>query len=263
MPSELQTRVWCGALAGPLFVFAFTVLGARRSKYDWRRHTVSSLAAGHKGWLQRVNFVVAGLLYTNAARGLSRCSRQSVGPRAVPLLVAAAGIGLIGSGAFVTDPIGGFPPVAGAADGLNDAAPTRNASTREGTLHSLCAVPVFAGLPVAGLASAVAAARRKDYGWACYSSLSSFVMVGAFVLMGRAFGGVPRLVGKGGIFQRISIASGVGWLTALSVRAQSSRPKHQAAPDRRVTSGRGRALRPTRGRQARQPPAVRRGVGVS
>jgi hypothetical protein len=38
-------------------------------------------------------------------------------------------------------------------------------------------------------------------------------------LMGRAFGGVPRFVGKGGIFQRISIASGFGWLTALSLRA--------------------------------------------
>jgi hypothetical protein len=50
-------------------------------------------------------------------------------------------------------------------------------------------------------------------------------MVGSFVLMGRAFGGVPRFVGKGGIFQRISIASGFGWLTALSLRALLSLPR--------------------------------------
>jgi len=47
-------------------------------------------------------------------------------------------------------------------------------------------------------------------------------MVCSFVLMGRAFGGVPRFAGKGGLFQRISIASGFGWLTALSLRALSS-----------------------------------------
>jgi hypothetical protein len=48
------------------------------------------------------------------------------------------------------------------------------------------------------------------------------VTVGSFLFFGRAFGGVSRLAGKGGIFQRISIASGFGWLTALSLRALSS-----------------------------------------
>jgi hypothetical protein len=43
-----------------------------------------------------------------------------------------------------------------------------------------------------------------------------------FVFRGRAFGGMPRFAGMGGIFQRISIASGFGWLTAVSLRALSS-----------------------------------------
>jgi hypothetical protein len=89
-------------------------------------------------------------------------------------------------------------------------------------LHNLCAIPVFGGIPVAGLASAVAAARRSDYRWVCYSAGSSLAMVGSFVLFGRAFGGVPRFADKGGIFQRISIALGFGWLAALSLRAWSS-----------------------------------------
>ena len=100
----------------------------------------------------------------------------------------------------------------------------QGASTREGTLHNVCAVPIFAGIPLASLASAVAAARRREYRWACYSAASSVSMVGSFVLMGRATGGEPRFVGKGGIFQRISIASGFGWLTTLSLRALSSLP---------------------------------------
>jgi hypothetical protein len=224
-PSELRVRVACGALAGPLFVVAFTVIGASRPAYDWRRHTVSSLAVGHRGWLQRVNFILAGVLYSYAARGLGRCPRRRVGPRVVPALVAAVGIGLIGSGVFVTDPMGGFPPVTRGEDRSNDVALAETAPTREGKMHNVCAVPIFAGIPLAGLASAVVAARRRDYHWGSYSASSSLVMVASFVLMGRAFGGVPRLAGKGGIFQRISIASGFGWLTALSLRVLTSLPR--------------------------------------
>lgn len=220
--SKLPAQVGCGVLAGPLFVVAFTAIGARRQGYDWHRHTVSSLGDGDRGWQQRANFILTGVLYSCAARGLSRCPQRTVYRGAVPALIAAAGIGLIGSGVFVTDPMGGFPPVVCSEDGSNDAARADAATTREGTLHNVCAIPIFAGIPAAGLASAVVAARRRDYRWATYSAGSSLLMVCSFVLMGRAFGGVPRIAGRGGLFQRISIASGFGWLTALSLRALSS-----------------------------------------
>lgn len=51
-------------------------------------------------------------------------------------------------------------------------------------------------------------------------------MVGSFLLFGWAFGGLPRLAGKGGMFQSISIAAGFGWLTALSLRALTSLARH-------------------------------------
>jgi hypothetical protein len=54
-------------------------------------------------WHQRTNFILAGVLYSCAAAGLGRSDRRRIGPRAVPALVAGAGIGLIGSGLFVTD----------------------------------------------------------------------------------------------------------------------------------------------------------------
>ena len=150
--------------------------------------------------------------------------------------MAAAGIGLIGSGVFVTDPVGGFPPVPPDEDQSGDSVPAEITPTREGTLHNFCAVPNFVGLPVAGLASALVAARRRDCRWACYLAGSSFVMVGSFLLFGASFGRVPRMAGKGGVFQRISIASGFGWLSVLSLRALSSvcRPKASFSPgDRR------------------------------
>ncbi len=221
-PSKLRARVACGALAGPFFVIAFTAIGARRPGYDWKRHTVSSLAVGHRGRLQRSNFIVAGVLYSVAAKGLRQCPQKSVGTRVVPALLAAAGVGLIGSGLFVTDPMDDFPPVIGDDDPINDPDLTESKPTREGMLHNVSAIPIFAGIPLAGLTSAVIAARRRDYRWASYSALSSLGMVGSFLVMGGAYGGVPRLAGKGGLFQRLSIAAGFGWLTALSLRALSS-----------------------------------------
>ena len=117
-----------------------------------------------------------------------------------PRLLGAAGAGLIGSGMFVTDPVGGFPP---AEDGSSQGTDAAASPSLQGSLHNLCAIPVFAGIPVAGLASALAAARRQDYGWACYSAVSSLSMAGSFTLFGAAFGErVPRLLRKGGLHVR-------------------------------------------------------------
>ncbi len=98
----------------------------------------------------------------------------------------------------------------------------RLASGSSGKLHNLSAIPIFAGLPIAALASAFGAARRGDVCWAGYSAGSGVAMVASFVAFGAAFGPESRLSGEGGIFQRISIASGFGWLTVLSLRVLSS-----------------------------------------
>jgi hypothetical protein len=75
---------------------------------------------------------------------------------------------------------------------------------------------------VAGLAAAVAGVRARDYRWACYSASSSLAMVGSFVVFGAAFGGKSNLARSGGILQRLSIAAGFGWVTALSCRTLSA-----------------------------------------
>ncbi len=191
------------------------MIGAARRGYDWRRYPVSSLATGRQGWYQRINFILAGVLYSCAAVGLAHCDGRRIGPRAVPALVAGAGIGLIGSGVFVTDYVGDLlgerPDVKNGG-----AAPARR--TRAGQLHDLCGILVFAGIPAAGLASAATAVRSGDYRWACYSAGSSTVMAGSLLLLGAAIRGRSRLSGKSGILQRISIAIGLGWLSSLSLR---------------------------------------------
>ncbi|MDA8395069.1 MAG: DUF998 domain-containing protein [Candidatus Dormibacteraeota bacterium] len=208
-----------GTLAGPLFVTAFTAIGARRPGYDWRRLPVSSLALGHHGWLQRANFMVAGALYCCASRDLGRGPGRRVGSRAVPLLVGGVGIGLVGSGVFVTDPVGGFPPPTSGEEGIPLVGAGDSGPTLGGRLHNLFAIPIFAGIPVAALTSAATAVRGRDYRWAAYSVGSAISVVGTFALFAAALAPSSRLAHGGGIFQRLSIGVGFGWLSALSVRA--------------------------------------------
>ena len=188
----------------------FTAIGSRRAGYAWRRHAVSSLAAGRDGWLQRANFIATGSLFCIAAHGLALSPKQIMGLRSVSGLVFGVGGGLIGSGLFVTDPVAGYPPSPSDYDQGDRTRPV--APTREGTLHNLCAIPIFAGIPLAALICATSAARMTEYRWASYSAGAAVAMASATVLFGAAFGGAPRLAGHGGLLQRISITTGFGWL---------------------------------------------------
>ena len=154
-----RSELACGVAAAPLFVGGFTAIGAARAGYDWRRHAVSSLAAGTGGWWQRANFMLTGALYCVAAHGLARSPSANVGPRAVPALAFAVGAGLVGSGLFVTDPVAGFPPSSPDQDhGAETALPL--APTRSGELHNLFAIPIFAGIPAAALTCGVSGAKE-------------------------------------------------------------------------------------------------------
>jgi Protein of unknown function (DUF998) len=199
----------CGVAAGPLFVGTFLVDGATRPDYDPLRHPVSSLALGPHGWTQTANFAIAGVLYLGFAAGLRRGPRAVAATRVGPLLIGAAAVGLLGSATFTTDPVSGYPP------GTPDAAV---ASTPAGALHDLFSVPIFLGLPVAALAFARGAWKRRDRRWAACSASSGLAMLATFVLAGAAFNQVPGLVDIGGLLQRASIVTGFGWLTALAVR---------------------------------------------
>jgi hypothetical protein len=116
----------CGVVAGPLFVLVFLIEGAMTPDYDPLRHPVSSLALGPFGWTQTLNFIFVGILTLAFAVGLVRLrgARHKVGG----ILVGLRGVGLIGAGAFVTDPVSGYPP---------GTPPTPVDTTTPGTLHDL------------------------------------------------------------------------------------------------------------------------------
>lgn len=200
----------CGAAAGPLFVSVFLIEGARRPDYKPLRHPVSSLSLGPRGWVQAANFATAGMLYVAGAAGLARSPGQAAcGPIATAAL-GAAGLGLLGSAVFRTDPVSGYPP------GTPDA-PAQTTAT--GTMHTVAAVPIFLGVPAAAFACAWRFHRSGRPRWAAYSAATGVSMLTTIGLAGAGFSQDPRLVSYGGLFQRAAIVTGFSWLTAVSGRA--------------------------------------------
>ena len=124
------------------------------------------------------------------------------------------------TGLFFTDPVAGYPPSPSDHDQADRTGPV--APTRDGTLHNLCAIPIFAGIPIAALICATFDARAEEYRWASYSAGAAIAMTSATVLFGQAFGGAPRLVRHGGLMQRVSITTGFGWLSAMCLRGLTS-----------------------------------------
>ena len=112
LASERGTRalLTCGVVAGPLWWAVVLVQMMTRPGFDIRRHAISLLSLGDVGWIQVINFIVAGTLLVAGALGMRRALDGSRGRDWGPLLVGAFGLGLIGAGLFAPDPLNGFPP---------------------------------------------------------------------------------------------------------------------------------------------------------
>jgi hypothetical protein len=198
----------CGAIAGPLFIVAFMIEGATRADYNPLRHPVSSLAIGEDGWTQTANFIVTGLLMLAFAIGLRCALRPRGGSWWGPLLVGIFAIGLIGAGIFITDPVSGYPP----------GTPNQHVTySTPGALHDLFSSLVFLGLPAACFVFARRFAKWGERGWAITSVLTGIAFIVGFVFSSVGFSQTEGFVDFGGLFQRITIIIGWGWLSLLAV----------------------------------------------
>ncbi|GAB2630904.1 DUF998 domain-containing protein [Kribbella swartbergensis] len=190
----------CGLPAGPLFVTAFLIQGAFKGEgYDPVRHPVSSLALGDHGWAQTANFLVCGLLTIAFATGLWR-----TGVRAGAVLTGMWGLGLVGAGVFVTDPVSGFPV----------GTPPAVDYTTIGALHDGFSLPAFVALAAAQVVLSGGHGRT----WRGYSLLSAIAFAATFVLAGTGFDQNPSLVDVAGLFQRLCVTIGWAWIFTLALR---------------------------------------------
>lgn len=127
-------------------------------------------------------------------------------------MVGVWAIGLLGAGTFLTDPVSGYPP--GTPDQLLR-------YTWQGALHDLFSLPGFAALAAACFVFGRDLARRGERGWAVYSAVTGLVFAVSFVLASAGFGQVESLVALAGLFQRVAVIAGFGWLTLLAAHLLS------------------------------------------
>jgi hypothetical protein len=200
----------CGLFAGPLFIGGVLIQGATREDYSPLRHPVSTLSLGPRGGVQVANFAVTGCLSMGFAVGLSRTLCAQIGTRAGPVLLGVAAAGILGAGAFRTDPVGGYPPA-------TPNVPTD--ITAQGALHDMLTVPAFLCVPAAQLAFARAFFEHRDRRWATYSAVSAFGMLLAYALATAGFHQTRDLDQIAGALQRAAITIGFAWVTGLAARA--------------------------------------------
>jgi hypothetical protein len=209
-----------GLLAGPLFVATFIVEGATRPFYDPARLPVSLLALGDDGWIQTVNFLLDGILLLALAIGLARSiPDRDLASRAGPMLIAVVGLGVFAAGVFSTDPGGGFP--------FGEPPPPE--STVHATLHDVCSLMVFVGLPLAMAIFAAWFASRGDVRWAAYSAASAIAAAAGFVLFAAGFNGAAGLDDVAGWVQRAVIVVGWGWMSLLAAHMLRLGPPSSAS----------------------------------
>lgn len=105
-----------------------------------------------------------------------------------------------------------------------------------GALHDLAfSLPGFVALLAACFVFSCGFAARGERGWAVYSALTGFVFTGAFVLASAGFGRAEGMVDLAGLFQRVAVAVGFGWLTLLALHTLGSSPaEYPSALDNRA-----------------------------
>lgn len=210
-PTSFRLLLLCGAIGPLFFIVVFLIEGATRANYDPMRYAISSLSVGEYAWIQIANFLITGSLILAFAIGLRRALRGPSGSVWGPLLVGLLGIGLIGSGIFVTDPLNGYPPG-------TPLIPIER--TIHGILHDLFGIPVFLGLPITCFVFARFFTRQGERSWAWYSRLSGIAMFAEFFVARLGFRLLPTypdLAANFGLLQRITITIGFAWLTLLAV----------------------------------------------
>lgn len=162
-----------GALAGPLYVSVGAAQALLRTGFDPRIHALSLLANGPFGWVQTLNFLLAGALVGAGALGVRRKLEGTRGGRAIPILLAIYAMGLVGAGLFPADPGAGFPP----------GSPEFVEMSQVGLLHFVFGAVGFYALAGAMGVFAWRFFRAGRRGWAGASALTAVVFLAGFLTM--------------------------------------------------------------------------------
>src|SRR5207302_2699119 len=164
------------------------VLGFVKPGFNQLTQDGSSESIGRYGWVQIANFIVLGIALVVFAFGLWRGFGDRRSGRIGSLLMAIAGVGLVGAGVFVAD--GG-----------------RRAVSFHGNMHMTFGLVLFLSLLIAGFVYA----RRfwDDRRFAIYSIATALVIPASFLV---------TFVVPPGLSQRVMLIIVWSWITVLGLR---------------------------------------------
>jgi hypothetical protein len=212
----------CGTLACPLFIALVLIQGAKRPDYNSFLYPLSSLSIGKSGWIQVSNFIATGTLLILFSIGLNKVFRSSGVKSHAQLLIGLVGIGLIGAGIFVTDPIFGYPA---------DKPLILKQFTIHGHLHDAFSTLVFICLPWTCFVFRKCFRVKGEPGWATYSVLTGFGIIIMFIITSAGFQQLPGFVNFAGLFQRLCVFTGLMWIALTSLHLL----RRQSATDNKNT----------------------------
>lgn len=185
----------CGAIAGPLFIFIVLIEDYTRPGFDQRLDPLSLLSLGDWGWVQIVNFALAGVLNLLYAVGLWRRLHTGRAGTWGPILIGAYGIGLILVSIFRTDPSNGFPP--GTIASANP--------SWHGVIHALGGLFVFVMLAAALAVFVRFFLARKERWWAFYCLASATLIL---IIFFTGFTNAAFMA------RTLRLATLIGWMAA-------------------------------------------------
>jgi hypothetical membrane protein len=190
----------CGLIAGPLFMATSVVVGLTRAGFDLGHQPISFLTLGPLGWIQRLDFVVTGLLVLAFAAGLRRASTARSG-RWAAAFAGGLGVGLVIAGAFPPDPGFGYPP--GTPDG------TPQHLTYRSALHGVGFTVAFVSFALLCAVSARRAATERRWPWLAYSALTAVAVLALGLSGGNAGIAVRDLVAAALLWSWVAVFASV------------------------------------------------------
>jgi hypothetical protein len=202
----------CGVAAAPLYVLIGVIQALTRAGFDPTRHPLSLMSNGDLGWIQIGNFILTGLLVVAGALGMRRALHPGRGGTWGPLLIGVYGVGLIGAGIFIADPMDGFPP------GTPQGPPA--SPSMHGLLHFIAGGLGFFALIAACFVLARRFAVLRQPTWSAFS-------VATGVIFFAAFGGIASGSKQPWIIIAFTLAVVLAWAWISAIAAHLINDKQE------------------------------------
>jgi hypothetical protein len=190
-----RTLLSCGVASGPIFLAIFFIQMSVHPEFHFARSEPSLLSIGSLGWMQIANSVIGGLLVIAGALGMRRVLRLSKGRFWGPFLLGMFGVGQVGVGVFVADPV-------------------RSATslTFHGTMHLIFGGVGFGALMAACFVFVRTFISLGQKPWAIFSAMTGLLFLAAFFSAANASQGATSIQ----FFLNLIFVLAWAWISSIS-----------------------------------------------